>query len=153
MRHIWSCENLQSMIYLSNNTMTSLLALIMWAVITGNTVIEYGKQPLDIWLVKEVSMQEVEQPLFEWWSSWYDYSLNINWENVVWTRTHDVCALRIYERYKKYKVCTDEKCIVCKQTDYGPQRQDRVIDLSSHAFKQLAPLSKWVARVKVYLVK
>ena len=103
--------------------------------------------------VEEVSTQEVEQPLFEWWSSWYDYSLNINWENVVWTRTHDVCALRIYERYKKYKVCTDEKCIVCKQTDYWPKREDRVIDLSSHAFKQLAPLRKWVIRVKIYLVK
>lgn len=103
--------------------------------------------------VEEVSTQEVEQPLYEWWASWYDYSLNINWENVVWTRTHDVCALRIYERYKKYKVCTDEKCIVCKQTDYWPKREDRVIDLSSHAFKQLAPLRKWVIRVKIYLVK
>lgn len=35
----------------------SLLALIMWAVITGSTVIEYGKQPLDEWLVGQVSIQ------------------------------------------------------------------------------------------------
>lgn len=103
--------------------------------------------------VEQVSTQEIEQPLFEWWSSWYDYSINVNGVRKIWTKDHDVCALRIYERYKNYKVCTDEKCIVCKQTDYWPQRQDRVIDLSSHAFKQLAPLSKWVARVKVYLVK
>lgn len=130
-----------------------LLELILWAVLSGQVIVKYGQQPIDEGLLEEVSTQEVEQPLFEWWSSWYDYSLNINWENVVWTRTHDVCALRIYERYKKYKVCTDEKCIVCKQTDYWPKREDRVIDLSSHAFKQLAPLRKWVIRVKIYLVK
>ena len=95
---------------------------------------------------KEVSTQEIQQPLFEWWASWYDYKL---W-NQRWSKNHDTCALRIYERYKKYKVCTEEKCIVCKQTDYWPQRQDRVVDLSSHAFKQLAPLSKGLTYVKVY---
>ena len=35
----------------------SLLALIMWAVITGSTVIEYGKQPLDYDRVEQVSIQ------------------------------------------------------------------------------------------------
>lgn len=129
----------------------SLLALLMWAVLSGSTVIEYGKQPLDEGLVEQVSTQQTEQPLFEWTASWYDYSLNINWEEVVWTRTHDVCALRIYERYGYYRVCTDDKCIVCKQTDYWPAREDRVIDLSSHAFRQLAPLSKGLVYVKVYL--
>lgn len=129
--------------------MVSFLALLMWAVITGNTVIEYGKQPLDVGLVKETTTQVVEQPLYEWWATWYDYSLNGN----MWSRNHDTCALRIKERYKYYKVCANEKCVTCKHNDYGPQREDRVIDLSSHAFKQLAPLSKWVIRVKVYLVK
>ena len=101
--------------------------------------------------VAQVSTQQIEQPLFEWRASWYDYSLNINWEKRVRTKDHSVCALRIYERYKHYRVCTEDKCIVCKQTDYWPARQDRVIDLSSYAFKQLAPLSKWVVHVKVYI--
>lgn len=99
--------------------------------------------------VEEVSTQEVEQPLYEWWASWYDYKLWSNW----WSKTHDTCALRIYERYKYYKVCVEDNCITCYQNDYGPQREDRVIDLSSQAFKQLAPLRKWIIRVKVYLVK
>lgn len=128
----------------------SLLALLMWAVLSGSTVIEYGNQPLDEGLMEQVSTEEVEQPLYEWTASWYDYSLNINWEEVVWTRTHDVCALKIYERYGYYRVCTDDKCIVCKQTDYWPAREDRVIDLSSHAFRQLAPLKKGLVYVKVF---
>ena len=131
----------------------SFLALILGAVLSGSTVIEYGKQPLDEGLVEKVYTQQIEQPLYEWTASWYDYSLNINWEEVVWTSTHDVCALRIYERYGYYRVCTDDKCIVCKQTDYWPAREDRVIDLSSHAFRQLAPLKKGLVYVKVYLVE
>lgn len=128
----------------------SLLALLMWAVLSGSTVIEYGKQPIDEWLVEQVSTQQIEQPLYEWWASWYDYSLNINWVNKVWSKDHDTCALRIYERYQTYKVCSDDKCITCYHNDYGPAREDRVIDLSSHAFRQLAPLSKGLVYVKVF---
>ena len=131
----------------------SFLALILWAVISGSTIVEYGKQPLDYGMVEQVSTQTIEQPLYEWWASWYDYSLNINWTNKVWSKTHDTCALRIYERYRTYKVCADDKCITCYHNDYWPQRQDRVIDLSSHAFKQLAPLKKGLVYVKVYLVE
>ena len=96
------------------------------------------------------STQEIEQPLYEWRASWYDYSLNINWVNKNRSKTHDTCALRIYERYQTFKVCTDDKCITCYHNDYGPARQDRVIDLSSHAFKQLAPLKRWLVYVKVF---
>ena len=119
---------------------------ILWGLMLGSFVtkpLDYG---FEYEQAKEVSTQEIQQPLFEWWASWYDYKL---W-NQRWSKNHDTCALRIYERYKKYKVCTEEKCIVCKQTDYWPQRQDRVVDLSSHAFKQLAPLSKGLTYVKVY---
>lgn len=124
---------------------------ILLASFIGTTVMQPLDYDFDYSPVEESTTVQIEQPLFEWMASWYDYSLNIKWENVVWTRTHDVCALRIYERYKHYRVCTDDKCIVCKQTDYGPSREDRVIDLSSHAFKQLAPLSKGLVYVKVYL--
>ena len=131
----------------------SLLALLLWAVMSGGMVVEYGKQPLDMGLVAQESTEVIESPLFEWQATRYDYSLNINWIDKPRSKTHDTCALRIYERYKTYKVCTDDKCITCYHNDYGPQRQDRVIDLSSHAFKQLAPLSRWVIHVKVYLVE
>jgi hypothetical protein len=43
----------------------SLLALILGAVMSGSTVIEYGKQPLDEELVGQVSTQQIEQPLYE----------------------------------------------------------------------------------------
>jgi hypothetical protein len=42
----------------------SLLALILGAVMSGSTVIEYGKQPLDEGLVEQVSTQQ-EQPILE----------------------------------------------------------------------------------------
>ena len=96
-------------------------------------------------------MVEVENPpLYEGTASWYDYDLRINWEIREWSKSHDTCALRIYERYKTYKVCTEDKCITCYHNDYGPAREDRVIDLSSHAFKQLAPLKQGLVHVKVY---
>ena len=111
-------------------------------------------QPLDHWLMEEQQVQEqqIEQPLFEWTATWYDYKL---W----WKRrskNHSTCALRIHERYKTYKVCSKMtwKCIECYHNDYWPSRTDRVIDLSSYAFKQLwIPLSRWVAEVEVYLIK
>lgn len=94
---------------------------------------------VDTWIVEE-------QPLFEWYASWYDYKL---WGQR-WSKGHDTCALRIHERYQTYKVCVEDNCIECYHNDFWPQREDRVIDLSSHAFKQLAPLSKWLVYVKVY---
>lgn len=115
-------------------------------------LIQYWNQPLDLPLVEQVATEEIEQPLYEWWASWYDYSLTINGEKKVWSKTHNTCALRIYERYKMYKVCSDDKCITCYHNDYWPQRQDRVVDLSSHAFSQLASLKKGLVYVKVYIV-
>lgn len=97
--------------------------------------------------VKESTTEQIEQPLYEWWASWYDYKLWGKW----WSKEHDTCALRIYERYQTYKVCSDDKCITCYHNDFWPAREDRVIDLSSHAFRQLAPLSKGLVYVKVYL--
>ena len=96
---------------------------------------------------------EVEnKPLYEWIATWYDYKLWDKW----WSKTHNTCALRIYERYKTYRVCSKVtgKCVDCYHNDYWPQREDRVIDLSSHAFKELwISLSRWVAEVEVYLLE
>lgn len=42
----------------------SLLALLMWAVMSGSTVIEYGKQPLDIGLSDKVSTPVIQHVWF-----------------------------------------------------------------------------------------
>lgn len=123
---------------------------ILW-ILLGTTIIQPLDYDFDYSPVEESTTEVIQQPLYEWVASWYDYSLNINWVKKIWSKEHDTCALRIYERYKTYKVCTEDKCITCYHNDYWPAREDRVIDLSSHAFKQLAPLSKGLVHVKVYL--
>lgn len=126
----------------------SLLALIMWAVITGSTVLHYGNQPLDTNLVEQVLIEE-QQPFLEWKATRYDYKLN----GKRWSKTHDTCALRIHQRYVHYKVCAWDKCITCYHNDYWPaEYTNKVIDLSSHAFRQLAPLSRWVVDVQIYKI-
>lgn len=84
----------------------------------------------------------------------YDYTLDIWWEQVEWSKSHRTCALRIKKRYDTYRVCSIDtwKCVDCYHNDYWPEkRTNKVIDLSSYAFKQLwIPLERWVARVKVY---
>lgn len=123
--------------------MSLITAIIMtWIVLTWFKPLDYDFE------YPEAVVQEA--PIYEWTASRYDYKL---W----WKRrskSHDTCALRIYERYKKYKVCSKEtgNCITCYHNDYWPWRTDRVIDLSSHAFQQLAPLSRWITEVEVYLI-
>ena len=121
---------------------------ILW-IMLGTTVIKPLDYDFDYSPVEQVSTQQIEQPLYEWRASWYDYKLWWQW----WSKWHDTCALRIYERYQTYKVCSDDKCITCYHNDYWPAREDRVIDLSSHAFKQLAPLRNWLVYVRVYLIE
>ena len=71
----------------------SFLALIMWAIITGSTVIEYGKQPLDMGLVEQSSTphirhlwyssdnerQAMVQKAYDLW--WMDFVLMIECES------------------------------------------------------------------------
>lgn len=128
--------------------MVQLLAIIL-AITSGITVAENG--------MPEVEHTEVvNTPLYVWTASWYDYTLNINWVDKVRSKDHNTCALRIYERYQTFLVCSKStgKCVECYHNDYGPKREDRVIDLSSHAFKELwVPLSRWLTEVEVYLVE
>ena len=155
--------------YLLSNVM-SLLALIMGAVLSGSTIIEYGKQPLDINLVEQVSTHQIQQaseenqpqkelpflnqkesPFLEWKATWYDYKLWGKW----YSKYNDTCALRIKQRWGHYKVCVKwtDRCVVCRLNDYWPaEYTNKVIDLSSHAFKQLSPLSRWVIEVLIYKI-
>lgn len=88
-------------------------------------------------------------------ASWYDYSLNTNDQKCraddCYSKHNDTCASRDYERGSKLRVFyyTDEigdfrvgKWVDCIVNDYGPEEwTGRDIDLSSHAFAQLAPLA------------
>lgn len=128
----------------------SFLALILGCVFSGNTMLACPNQPLDHDLVTKPIIQQ-EQPFLEWKATWYDYKLNGKW----WSKSHSTCALRIKERYWHYKVCVKgtDKCVVCFQNDYWPaEYTNKVIDLSSYAFKQLAPLSRWVVDVQIYKI-
>lgn len=143
--------------YLLSNVM-SFLAAILWCFLSGSTVLVCPNPPLDYGMVGQPSTQQSvqaseekqpqEEPVFlEWKATWYDYKLWWKW----YSRYNDTCALRIKERYHHYKVCAWDKCVVCRHNDRWPaEYTNKVIDLSSHAFKQLAPLSRWVVDVVIY---
>lgn len=74
-------------------------------------------------------------------ASWYDYSL----DGIEWSKSHNTCASRDYKRYSTIRVTNpaNGKSVDCYVNDYGPeigQIPERIIDLSSHAFNQIADL-------------
>ena len=81
-------------------------------------------------------------------ASWYDYDL----EGVEWSKTHDTCASRTAKRYSTITVenLDNGKKVDCFVNDYGPELwTGREIDLSSHAFAQLAPLGRGLINVRI----
>jgi rare lipoprotein A (peptidoglycan hydrolase) len=85
-------------------------------------------------------------------ASYYDYTLESGWSS----RGHLVCASRDYPRGSYLKVYYQDKSVICKITDYGPDKSihpDRIIDLSSSSFAVLSPLSNGVISVKVERIK
>ena len=96
----------------------------------------------------DVSYTKVEQQYAEGIASWYDYNL----DGIEWSKTHDTCASRTAERYSTLIVENIEngKKIECFVNDYGPEEiTGREIDISSHAFAQLAPLSRGLINVRI----
>lgn len=82
-------------------------------------------------------------------ATYYDYGLK---GNPNYSRENSTCASRDYSRGTMLKVTNPETgaSVVCRVNDYGPQAwTGKHIDLSSYAFKQLAPLSKGVIVVKI----
>ena len=83
-------------------------------------------------------------------ASYYDYVLKSGWSS----KGHSVCAARDWPR-KTTLVVTNlstGKSVECLVTDYGPDvkiHPDRIVDLSSYAFSQIASLSSGVVRVSV----
>lgn len=84
-------------------------------------------------------------------ASWYDYELW--WE--ARSKTHSTCAMHKPKDYWLYKVTNLDnwKSVFCFNNDYMSSTE-KVIDLSSYAFKKLwVPLSKWVVNVSVLRIK
>ena len=81
-------------------------------------------------------------------ASYYDYTLKSGWSSI----GHMVCASRDHPRRSYLRVYYQDRFVVCKVTDYGPDKKihpDRIIDLSSSAFAVLTPLSNGVIPVRV----
>lgn len=79
-------------------------------------------------------------------ASWYDYDLN----GIEWSKYHHTCASRYFKRYSTVivKNLSTGKEIECFVNDYI-EHQDRVIDLSSFAFSQLADLKTGLIDVEI----
>ena len=126
------------------------LALILWAVLSGQTIVEYGKQPLDIGLVDKVSTSVIQHV---WFSSgdqrqlmvqrayelgWMDFVLMIeceSWFNpkARWDswRAYGLCQMnnRWHNVSDEYKNSWEVQIDTCYQKRkgwtkfYGPNRK------------------------------
>lgn len=99
-------------------------------------------------------------------ASYYDYSLPGDKIGYEWSKSHDTCATRGWNRYGRAKVTNldNGKSVVCYINDDGPRDCEyrykykldkpgtcieRDIDLSSHAFKQIADTKLGLINVKI----
>ena len=90
--------------------------------------------------------------MLSWTATRYDYELD--W--IKWSEWHDTCALRITERYWTYRVTNtaNGKSVDCRHNDYWPKESTNyIIDLSSHAFNQIADPRAWVINVLITKIK
>ena len=81
-------------------------------------------------------------------ASWYDYKL----EGIEWSKDHNTAASRTLVRYETYTVTNlkNGKSVDVFINDFGPEEwTGREIDLSSHAFGQIADLSLGLINVKI----
>jgi len=83
-------------------------------------------------------------------ASWYDYSLN----GEIYSLTHNTAASRNFKQKTRLTVTNldNNKSVNVVVNDYGPDMSvypNRIIDLSSHAFKQIADLNKGIIKVKI----
>ncbi len=112
--------------------------------------------------VKVVSQDEMEKENQNNYvvASWYDYSLVGDSQQCTedimpcYSQINDTCASREYPRKTKLKVTYNGASVICRVNDYGPAEEtERAIDLSSHAFKTLAPLSVGLINVTIEEIK
>ena len=109
--------------------------------ILGNGIAEDYGIPHITSKTLEIASQRLTEGAIYGVASYYDYILDSGWSSV----DHYVCATRDFPRYSYVKVTDLDtgKSVVCKVTDFGPDKSihsDRVVDLSSTAFAELRPL-------------
>lgn len=84
-------------------------------------------------------------------ASWYDYDLWSGDKLLQYSKHNDTCASRDYKGgtiLVVVRIDTGE-IVKCRVNDYV-ENLGVIIDLSSHAFRQLAPLEKGLIPVKVW---
>lgn len=119
--------------------------VLIGVVIKGNREV---KEPIELTLIRE-KIEQLDQNYEtityadQGSASWYDYQLDSGWSSV----GHYVCASRDFERYSMLRVVNMEngKVTGCLVTDYV-ENPDVIIDLSSTAFADLAPLSQGIIK-------
>lgn len=131
----------------------ALVVLFVWYVISqlekiGNEVALVESIPTQH-ITKFVESKETKD-VATGKASWYDYTYN----GVEVTKQKLVTASRDYPRGSLVKVTNKDngKSVVAKVTDYGPEEAvfpERIVDLGSKAFEQLAPLSQGTINVEV----
>lgn len=94
----------------------------------------------------EATSTEIVAPV-----SWYDYDLK---GIPGYSKTHDTAAARNYGRgqYVTVTNVANNKSVRVRINDYGPDAKihpDRMLDLSSHAFAQIADLSSGIILAKI----
>jgi len=87
-------------------------------------------------------------------TSWYDYELP---DDPDYSKKHNTCASRDFPKGTILLVeSLNGYSVECRVNDYGPDiklHPDRMLDLSSHAFEQLAPLDLGLITVTIQEVK
>lgn len=109
-------------------------------------------------LVPEVKAQEIK--LITGKASYYDYDLK---DAPEYSKTHLTAATRDWPRGTLLKVCLvvpsgvwEKPCVEVITNDYGPNKEihpDRIIDLSSAAFKKLSTLRAGIVNVSIEVLK
>src|SRR3990167_8042070 len=112
---------------------TSLILLIITMFVYFFGIIKLEKEPLE--------NVKVNTGI----ASWYDYELP---EYPDYSKNHQTCASRDYNRGIYLIVSYGSNMVICRVNDYI-EHPDRIIDLSSVAFKKLAPLSLGLLPVEV----
>jgi len=107
----------------------------------------------NIWILKiDITKYEAPVVLQTWIASWYNYDLKNNpWRS----KKHDTCAFHDHHKdYWMYRICNLDnwKCVSCFNNDFM-RNHKRVVDLSSHAFKQIWSLKRWLINVSIEKIK
>jgi rare lipoprotein A (peptidoglycan hydrolase) len=113
---------------------------------TEQPAIKNAKIEAEILTANAQKPTETEQIVQRGTASWYDYDL----KGEPWSKTHRTCASRFLKRYSTVivKNLANGKEVKCYVNDYI-EHPDRIIDLSSYAFSQIADLSTGLAKVEI----